>query len=249
MANWQQNTDSFQRIKMGSPSSYWSYGLNKRLQLVQKYLDFDHKKILDMGCGLGEFMIHFNKLGAESFGIEVDPEKVALIKDAEIKSHVQVAPAERLPFSEETFDLVFSHEVLEHVNDDRQAIAEALRVLKPGGKFIIFCPNIRWPFETHGIYLGKKYLFGNIPLVTYLPRFIYKKLTPHVRNYSNKDLLGLFPKNSVKIIVHRHVFPGFDGLVAKLGLFGKIIRMFLNVYEKSPLHYFGISHFLIVEKT
>jgi len=256
MSNWQKGTKNFKTIKLGSPTSFWSYGLERRLYLVKQQVDFYGKKVLDVGCGLGMFLNKFSSLSEPAFdgkvqntivyGIDVDKRKIEIAKHK--FSNVQVARAEKLPFSRKFFDIVFSHETLEHVDDDKKAIIEALRVLKTGGKMIIFCPNKRWPFETHGIYLRGKYHFGNIFGVTYLPKFLYKKLTPHVRNYSNKDLLSLFPQKSIKIIHHSHVFPGLDGLVTKTGLGGKFIRKILEFLERTPLHYFGISHFLVVEK-
>ena len=45
---------------------------------------------------------------------------------------------EHLPFASSTFDLVLSHEVLEHVRDDRAYLSEALRSLKPGGRLLLF---------------------------------------------------------------------------------------------------------------
>jgi ubiquinone/menaquinone biosynthesis C-methylase UbiE len=246
MANWQENTTDYKTIKLGSPSSYWSYGLNRRLNLLKKELNFTSQKILDMGCGVGTFLEKFSKLGADVFGIDVDERKIKIAKKN--FPNVQVAFAEKLPFDNNYFDLVFSHEVLEHVQDDQKAVDEALRVLKQGGKLIIFCPNIHWPFETHGIYKNGKYQFGNIFGVTYYPKALYNRLTPHVRNYSNKDLLKLFENKNVRILRHTHVYPGFDGLVSKLGFVGKIIRKIFEILEKTPLHYFGISHFLIVEK-
>jgi SAM-dependent methyltransferase len=249
MTNWQKDTNDFDRIKKGSPSSYWSTGLQKRFDLVLSHIkDFKGKKILDVGCGVGTFLQKFSQVGMEAFGVELDKQKVDCILDKELYSKIRISPAENLPFEDNTFDFVFSHEVLEHVDNDQKAVTEALRVLKPNGQFIIFCPNIRWFFETHGIYIGKKYIFGNIPLVTYLPRFLYNKLTPHVRNYSNRDIKKLFKNQNVNFEIHRHVFPGFDGLIRKLGVLGKIVRRILDTLENTFLHYFGISHFVIVEK-
>ncbi|MCL4825414.1 MAG: methyltransferase domain-containing protein, partial [Anaerolineales bacterium] len=83
---------------------------------------------------------------------------------------ILTAAGERLPLPPGMFDLILSHEVLEHVQDDREAVREMIRVLNPGGRIVIFCPNRGYPFETHGIYWRGRYKFGNIPLVNYLPR-------------------------------------------------------------------------------
>lgn len=246
MSNWQKNTTDFERIKRGSPSSYWSYGLERRLNLTKQFVNFKEKKVLDVGCGVGMFLKKFRELGADVYGVDIDKEKIEIAKKQ--FTNVQISGGENIPFVNNNSDVVWLHEVLEHVNDDQKTIEECMRVLKGGGKLVIFCPNRLWPFETHGIYFRGKYKFGNIPLVTWMPNFIYKKLTPHVRNYSNGGLKKLFEKIDCKIVHHSHVFPGFDGLVAKLGTVGKLFRKIFEILERTPFHNFGISHFLIVEK-
>ena len=99
---------------------------------------------------------------------------------------------EQLPFAQGYFDLVLSHEVIEHVQDDRQALAEMVRVLRPGGRLVLFCPNRGYPFETHGIYWRGRYHFGNIPLVNWLPRRWRDRLAPHVGVYTRRDLSSPF---------------------------------------------------------
>ena len=99
---------------------------------------------------------------------------------------------EKLPFPDDYFDLVLSHEVLEHVQDDQQAINEILRVLKPGGRLILFVPNRGYPFETHGIFWKGKYRFGNKLFVNYLPKKWRDKLAPHVRAYTRKGSIQTF---------------------------------------------------------
>jgi SAM-dependent methyltransferase len=89
---------------------------------------------------------------------------------------ITLAPAERLPFADASFDVVFSHEVIEHVNDDRLAAAEMVRVCAPAGRIVLFCPNRLYPFETHGHYWRGKYHFGNTPLINWLPGSLRDRL-------------------------------------------------------------------------
>jgi SAM-dependent methyltransferase len=58
--------------------------------------------------------------------------------------------AERLPFPDESFDAVTMFDVLEHVPDDRSAVSEALRVLRPGGVILLSAPNPNWRFPYYG---------------------------------------------------------------------------------------------------
>lgn len=245
--NWQENAEGdFEKIKQGSPSSFWSSGLQRRLELTQKFVDFKGNKVLDVGCGTGMFLGKFKELGAEVYGIDVDEDKVRIAKEKYV--NVMKAPAEDLPYKDKFFDIVWSHEVLEHVDNDRKAIQESIRVLKPGGKLVVFCPNKLWPFETHGIYLGNRYIFGNIPFVPWSPYPLYDLLTPHVRNYSNKKLEELFRNLPVQIVTHTHIFPGFDQIKRRSRILSKIVKAILYPLENTPLHNFGLSHFLIVEK-
>lgn len=244
--NWQKDAESRKQVKLGSPSLEWTRGIETRLELTQKYIDFKGKKLLDVGCGVGMFLKKFKELGAEVYGIDIDEKKIEIAK--EIYKNVEIAPSEKMPFKRNLFDIVWLHEVIEHVDNDQETIKECFRVLKPHGKLVIFAPNKLWLFETHGIYLGGKYIFGNIPLVTYLPRFLYKKITPHVRNYYKKDLYKLLNISSYKKIHYQGLFPGFDKLASRIPVLGILIRTVFSFLNRTPLNRFGISHFLIVEK-
>jgi ubiquinone/menaquinone biosynthesis C-methylase UbiE len=80
--------------------------------------------------------------------------------------------AEHLAFKDDLFDIVLLIEVLEHVKDDRKALEEIHRVLKPGGLAILTAPNKLFPFETHGISIGPRIIGTRglgFPLLPYLP--------------------------------------------------------------------------------
>ena len=174
---------------MGLPSFVFGPGQEKRLALVKRYFDFKDKDVLDVGCGVGEYFQKFQELGARVWGVDVEPENVAQAR--KLIKNVSLAPAENLPFPKETFDMVFLHEVLEHVQDDRKALEEAARVLRPGGKVIIFVPNRLYPFETHGFYLGKKFIHKNAPLINWLPMKLRNKIAAKARVYTVKKIKSL----------------------------------------------------------
>ena len=159
------------------------------------------------------------------------------------------AAGEALPFPSNTFDLILSHEVIEHVQDDRQAVREMVRVLRPGGRLLLFCPNRGYPFETHGVYWRGRYVFGNIPLVNYLPRRWRDRLAPHVRVYTAGDLARLFDGLPVRVVHRTVIFGGYDNIIARWPRLGRWLRSLLQGLEGTPLRVLGLSHFWVVEKT
>jgi SAM-dependent methyltransferase len=155
---------------------------------------------------------------------------------------------ERLPFATVSFDVVFSHEVLEHVDDDRACVAEMVRVTRPGGRIVVFVPNRLYPFETHGVFWRGRYRFGNAPLVNWLPTPLRDRLAPHVRAYTSRSLRRLFDGLPARIVHHTQIFPGYDNVVARRPILGQALRAFTYALERTPLRAFGLSHLLVAEK-
>jgi SAM-dependent methyltransferase len=235
-----------QAITLGHPSYVWRAGQERRVELVRRYVPLEGACILDAGCGLGLYVQRFRDFSADVHGIDVDPARVA--KASKTLPNIRQASAEELPYPDDTFDLVFSHEVLEHVPDDRRAVAEACRVLKPGGHLVIFCPNRWYPFETHGCYWRGTYHFGNIPLVNYLPNRWRDRLCPHVRAYTRQQLLGLLADLPGEIVIQRIIFAGYDNILARHPFWGRLLRRITYALERTPLQVLGLSHLLIYQK-
>ena len=210
--------------------------------------------ILENGCGIGMYVEHLSPYGGTVIGLEYDFERAA--EAGQNSPQIVNAAGEALPLPSGTFDLILSHEVIEHVRDDRLAVREMVRALrspdpasgKTGGRAVIFCPNRGYPFETHGVYWKGKYYFGNKLFVNYLPRPLRDQLAPHVRAYSRKDLQNLFDGLPVKFIERTIIFGAYDNLIARFGTFGKVLRSWLQFLEKTPLKMFGLSHFWVVER-
>jgi SAM-dependent methyltransferase len=231
----------------GEPSYVWRAGQQRRLEMIVqaagKRID---GLVLENGCGVGMYVEKLTGLGSRVIGLEYD---LARTVEAGIKSDAIInAAGEFIPLPSLTFDLILSHEVIEHVQDDRAAIREMIRVLKVGGRAVIFCPNLGYPFETHGIFWNGKYYFGNKLFVNYLPRVLRNKLAPHVRVYSKRDLQKLFDGLPVKFIERTVIFGAYDNIIVRFGALGKILRMILQFLEATPFKGFGLSHFWVVEK-
>ncbi|PWH18855.1 MAG: class I SAM-dependent methyltransferase, partial [Ardenticatenia bacterium] len=202
--------------------------------------------ILDVGCGVGAYLSALRVHSPHVFGVEIEGEYA---REAATRGHVVQALGERLPFAENCFDLVLSHEVIEHVSDDRACVAEMVRVLKPGGRLVLFCPNRWYPFETHGHYWRGVYHFGNTPLINYLPDPLRNRLVPHARAYTVAGLRRLLQGLPVHVVAHTRIYPGYDNLVRRWPALGRVVRWLSYRLERTPLRLLGLSHFLVVEKT
>lgn len=233
-------------ITLGHPSYVWLAGQERRLQMILRAGPVVGRRVLDAGCGLGLYMERLAAHGATVHGIELEQERAQAA--SKVSPHAIQASAEALPYPDESFDLVFSNEVLEHVQDDRQAVREAVRVLAPGGSLAIFVPNRLYPFETHGCYWRGVYRFGNIPLVNYLPDRWRERLCPHVRTYRRWELRELFRGLPGEIVVHRGVFAGYDMLAVRRPFLGRWLKRITYRLESTPLQWFGLSHFLVFRK-
>ena len=233
-------------IERGRPSYSWRYGQDRRLAMVRRFVDLEGARILDVGCGVGTYVRRFRAFSDDVHGVEVEPERVTEAS-AELPNIV-LAVGEALPYPDDHFDLVFSNEVIEHVDDDRATAAEMVRVTKPGGAIVAFAPNRLYPFETHGVYIGKRYVFGNMPLINWLPDPLRDRFAPHVRAYTGRGLRRLFAGQPVRLVHHRVIYPGFDNISARHARLGRVLRRVLYVAEHTPLHIFGLSHVLVLRK-
>lgn len=231
----------------GEPSHVWRAGQERRLQFILS-ASGEHLsgRMLDDGCGIGMYMQHLAPHVGSIIGLEYDLPRARVARQTSL-SAVNAA-GENLPFGAATFDAILSHEVLEHVQNDRHYVEEMVRVLKPGGVILLFVPNRGYPFETHGIYWRGRYRFGNIPLVNYLPRRWRNLLAPHVRIYTGRDLERLLVKMPVRVLQRRILFGGYDNIIYRFPNLGRLLKATLQMLEHTPLQVFGLSHFWVIEK-
>lgn len=232
----------------GNPSFVWRAGQERRLKLILDAAPERLERVLVNGCGVGMYVRKLQPYASQIYAIDIEAEHLTVAAENSDGAHLQQARGESLPYGDDSFDLILSHEVLEHVQDDRVAVSEMVRTLRPGGRAVIFVPNRLYPFETHGHYWRGEYRFGNTPLINYLPARWRNRLAPHVRVYHTTDLLNLFIGHPVRVKAFTQIYPGYDNLIHRRPRFGRLIQKATYALEQTPLACFGISHFLVVEK-
>lgn len=110
-----------------------------KLKVVLNLIPNSPKKILDVGCASGWFISEIAKIfpNAKCYGVDIYDRAILFGKKAYPHIQFAVADAHSLPFKNESFDLVVCTEVLEHVDNPKDALLEIKRVLKKEGVAII----------------------------------------------------------------------------------------------------------------
>lgn len=108
------------------------------------------QRILEIGSGRGALVRELLNLGHEVTGTEVNPEYMEYAEDQYGVNLVAISTASTdLPFRSESFDMVVSFDVFEHIPKTKKHVEEVKRILAPGGSYLVCTPN-KWtniPFE------------------------------------------------------------------------------------------------------
>lgn len=114
------------------------------------------RRVLEVGIGAGTDFQQWVRHGARAVGLDLTPQGVALTTERVrldgMAADVLVGDAERLPFPDEHFDLVWSYGVLHHSPDTRTAVREVRRVLRPGGTARIMIYHL-WSWTALNVWL------------------------------------------------------------------------------------------------
>ena len=171
--------------QIGGPRHYY------RETLVMKMIKsvLPAGKILDVGCGTGSLMLQLSLSGYTVSGTDLSEECIRQTKDRMktlapgVKPVIKRCNAEAIDFPDGHFDGLIAAEILEHVDDDRKAVKEFHRLLKPGGLCLITVPANQKLWD------------------------ISDEMAGHKRRYSRDDLMRLFNEQSFSI--EKVVFLGF----------------------------------------
>lgn len=128
-----------------------------RLVDLQRYGIAPGAEVLDLAAGCGQFVLHALQHGYSAWGIEPSTWKTSLVErkwqalglPEAWRARMVRAIGEDLPFADDSFDAIYTHQTLEHVQHPDRVIGEMLRVVRPGGGIYIRCPDYRSTYEAH----------------------------------------------------------------------------------------------------
>ena len=124
----------------------------EKLHHLLRLVNFDGyrgRRVLEVGCGAATDLARFARGGALVTGVDLAPSAIELARtnfaQQGLHGEFHVADGERLPFADDTFDLVYAHGVVQYTPDSRALVAECRRVLRPGGEAIFQVYNrVSW---------------------------------------------------------------------------------------------------------
>lgn len=169
------------------------------------------EKVLEVGCGMGMDSRNFSRKKSNIVSVDLSFDNVSLTKKGmelcDLQGEVVCSDAEKLPFKNESFDAYYSFGVLHHTPNTQQAVEEAYRVLKKGGKCIVMLYHKGYAYLYINLRFGIKRMFVSEEKLL-SDHYDY---TPLSKMYSRSDAKRLFNKfKEVKLEVTTFAFGGID---------------------------------------
>jgi ubiquinone/menaquinone biosynthesis C-methylase UbiE len=170
------------------------YRLEPEILTFARFPEFQGADVLEIGVGLGADHQMWAQAGARLSGCDLTPRAIDFARQRfqqlGLESDLRVADAEQLPYEDEAFDLVYSWGVLHHSPDTPAAIAETLRVLRPGGDALIMIYHRR-SIVAYMLWLRRAIKTGKV--FTSMAAVLAGDLeSPGTKGYSKAEARSLF---------------------------------------------------------
>lgn len=129
---------------------YTEYPTKLVTHLFERFEMKSGMKILEPGCGRGEFLRVFKALGMDAVGLDRSEESRELLGEDNIELSIcDVEAATGLPFPDNSFDVIYNKSFMEHLNHPDIFLREAFRILKPGGMILCLIPDWESNYKTY----------------------------------------------------------------------------------------------------
>ena len=229
-------------------SHWWYTGRRKILagfveEICRRVTD-RRARILDVGCGTGANLIMLSKYG-DAEGVDVSEDALAFCRERGLDK-VRLGAGEALPYEDGTFDLVTAFDVVEHMDDDLAGLSEMYRVLRPGGRALLFVPTFMflWGLQDDVSHHRRRYRLPELRRVLEqagfeIERMTYANITFFLPILFVRKLMRLTgikaeSENSINV-------PALNGMLGRLFGAESWILRFMNL----P---FGVSGLCVAKK-
>ena len=233
-------------------SHWWFVG---RRQIIRSFLErlfrdvkaSEHStvNILDVGCGTGANLEMLSEFGVAE-GVDVSTEALSFCQARGLQN-VKLGAAEALPYEDDSFDLVTGLDVVEHLDDDLAGLKEMRRILRPGGRALLFVPAFMflWGVQDDISNHRRRYTLKGLKRVVREAGFEVERATYVNISFFTPILLGrLFMRaTGLRPESENNITIGFLN-----GLMGKLLGA-----ERGPLRFvnfpFGVSIICVARRT
>ena len=251
-------SSGYENIPRAGGDTAQPLAMRKRLDYIRTHILPERTRFLDCGCGAGSYVFELiDQLRLDAYGVEYDPGKVERAKlHSKYGYRISRGDLQSIGCDSEQYDYAMLNEVLEHVPDERVALREVYRILKPGGIMFIFSPNRWFPFETHGVHLKRsgRRIPHWVPFIPYIPLSVGKRFLSYwARNYWPTELRQLVSSAGFSIIRAGFLWQTFEGISGRqpklITLSKPLLQPLATILESLPfLTRFGVSQVLICRK-
>lgn len=186
------------------------------------------KKVLEVGCGLGTDLLQFARGGAKVYGVDLTEKGAALTRKRlhlyGLTGSLMVTDGERLAFSDNSFDLVYSWGVIHHTPNTAEAARELVRVCKPKGRVLIMIYH-RWSLVAlqlwlfYGLLRGKPFLSATQIISEHLE-------SPGTKVFTRQEAVSLF-KHQLKEIEIETILTRYDLRIGRRWFLPRWLRKIL----------------------
>jgi len=164
-----------------------------RIKLVEDEI-FPGAVVLDAGCNVGDIAAYLITKGCIVYGVDINPSFVEIAKSKGV--FATVCPIEKITYPDNFFDACFISEVLEHLYNPEEGVAQLHRVLKPGGKLVgtVPSPDSKFSFHSRHIWVWHQHNFTTVSLRNLLEKYFKPKNISIKKRKAREDESRLFFK-------------------------------------------------------
>src|SRR5678816_2484856 len=202
-------------------------------------------RILDVGCGTGANLLMLSQFG-DAEGVDISEDALAFCRERGLEK-VELGAGEELPYDDGTFDLVTALDVVEHMDNVLAGLKEMRRVLRPGGRVLLFVPTFMflWGLQDDVSHHRRRYRMPELGRVLEqagfeIERTTYANITFFMPILAMRKLMRL---TGIKAESENNInVSAFNGMLGRMLGAESFVLKYMNI----P---FGVSGLCVARKT